>query len=213
MGWFLPAEQEIMKQDLLSTENAFLKSQINSHFLFNTLSYLHSSVLDVNQQAAQTILHLSDILRYSLTTPASGKVKLADELAYVSHIFQISKFKSSKPVHLEFTITGNPGDQQVIPLILITLAENMLKYADFYDKGNPAKFSCQITGNSLSIFVSDKKRKSVFPFNAGIGLENTKKRLNLAYQENYSLDIINADTRYELTLIIPLEDAIQNNNR
>jgi len=202
------AHQEIVKQDLLSTENAFLKSQINSHFLFNTLNYLHESVQDLKEDVGQTILHLSSILRYSLSTTAAGKVTLSEELKHIRDIFDITRLKSSKPLQLRFSVTGNAVNQQIIPLILITLAENMLKYADLYNKVEPAIFACEITGNRLSINISNKKRRSVSPFSSGIGMKNAEKRLDLTYRDNYTLVVINSESLYQLKLIIPLEDAI-----
>jgi two-component system LytT family sensor kinase len=206
------AEQESVKAEMLKTENAYLRSQINSHFLFNTLSYVYSSVQD-RKEVGETILHLSDILRYSFKTTATGKVKLEEEIEHIQHIFSISRLKSSKPLQLDFSITGEPGGRQIIPLLLITLTENMLKYADFHDPFQPAKFHCLMENSSLTIRIHNKKRPSVSPFSNGIGMKNTKKRLNLAYQDNYSLKVIDSATLYELELIIPLEDAIQNPNR
>lgn len=202
------AQQEVVKQDLLATENAFLRAQINSHFLFNTLSYLHASVHDLNQEVGKTILHLSSILRYSFSTTADGKVSLADELNHISHIFNITRIKSSKPLQLEYSVTGTPGNQQIIPLILVTLAENMLKYADFRTINRPAKFICSINQNCLSIHITNSKRSAYSPFSSGIGMENLKKRLILAYHDHYTLDVVNSESNYQLKLIIPLNDAI-----
>lgn len=200
------AAQEIVKQELLSTENAYLKSQINSHFLFNTLNYLHASVHDLREEVAQTILDLSSILRYSFNTTAEGKVSLKEELEHIGHIFNISRLKSSKPLQLNFTVTGAPIDQQIMPLLLITLAENMLKYADLYNSDHPATFCCQLSDDCLQIHIANSKRKSAAPFSSGIGMKNLEKRLNLAYPANHKLEVINSCSTYTLTLIIPLYD-------
>lgn len=209
------AQQELTKSELLATENAFLKSQISSHFLFNTLNYLYSSVHDLKSEVGETILHLAAILRYSLNTPVSGKVSLAEELSHVANIFRISELKSAKPLQIDFRVTGAPASLQIIPLVLITLAENMLKYADFFDPQEPARFHCRISAAQLKITLSNKKRRSASPLSSGIGIENIKKRLNLAYQDKYTLNIIDSAPRYQLELIISLEDedAIHHHHR
>ncbi|WP_449436747.1 histidine kinase [Pedobacter steynii] len=112
------ADREIAKREFISIENAFLKSQINSHFLFNTLNYLYNSVQDLNKDAGDTILRLSSIMRYSLNTPSGGKVKLKEEIQHVRDIFEISTLKSAGRAYIDFSIQGNPAELEIIPLVL-----------------------------------------------------------------------------------------------
>lgn len=202
------AQQEIIKADLQATENAYLKSQINSHFLFNTLSYLYSSVYELKKEVGETILHLSEILRYSYNSSATGKVRLTEELDHIKNIFNISQVKSSKKMELDFSVNGVASNHHIIPLVLITLAENILKYADFTDPEYPCQFHCTIEETKLRIYLSNKKRQTI-PINSnGIGMKNIIKRLNLAYENNYTLKITNSAMNYQLELIIPLENAV-----
>jgi len=198
------ADREIAKREFITVENAFLKSQINSHFLFNTLSYLYSTVLDTNKDAGDTILRLSSIMRYSLSSPSGGKVKLKEEIAHISDIFDISTLKSAGRLHIDFRVTGTPDELEIIPLILITLAENILKYAELKTQTNPAQFHCNIEGSLLTIKILNNKRKFISPIGHGIGLKNTEKRLALAYQDKYKLDIQDSESSYQLTLSIQL---------
>jgi two-component system, LytTR family, sensor kinase len=198
------ADQEIAKREFVTVENAFLKSQINSHFLFNTLSYLHSAVLHTNKDAGETILRLSDIMRYSLSTPSGGKVKLKEEIQHISDIFEISTLKSAGRLHIDYRTTGAPGELEIIPLVLVTLAENVLKYADLKVEASPAQFHCNIEQSLLTIKISNNKRKFVSPIGHGIGLKNTEKRLSRAYPNKYELHILNSELSYQLTLTIQL---------
>lgn len=198
------AAQEIIKRELVAIENDFLKSQINSHFLFNTLNYLHESVQDLNQTAGDALIGLSDILRYSLSTPSGGKVKLKHELKHITAVFNISRLKSAGKFYVDFSINGEPGDLMIIPLVMITLSENLLKYAELRDPASPATFTCNIEAGVLHIEILNNKRKYVSPIGYGIGIKNTKKRLDTAYAGRYVLDIKDTKFTYQLKLTIPL---------
>ncbi|MEJ2881400.1 sensor histidine kinase [Pedobacter sp. GR22-6] len=198
------AQQEITKREFVTVENAFLKSQINSHFLFNTLNFIYSSVQSLSKEAARTIIGLSDILRYSLSTPADGKVMLSEELQHINAIFDVSRLKNPKHFHLNFSVSGDPDQLQIIPLALITLAENVLKYADLKDIQSPAEFSCIIKDSTLTVSINNKKRKNISPFSYGIGLKNTTQRLVTAYGNQFQLKIDNSENQYQLKLTLHL---------
>ncbi|WP_256006823.1 sensor histidine kinase [Pedobacter deserti] len=195
---------ETARRELIAIENDLLKSKINHHFLFNTLNYLRNTIKKVDMKAGEALLGLSDIFHYTLSTPADGRVNLSEELNYVRAVFNISKLKSRGNLFVDFSVTGDPGNLQIIPLVLITLCENMLKYAELSDPDHPARFECVINDQTLKINISNKKRAQKNPISYGIGMRNTEKRLALAYGDSYHLKINQTLERYQLTLTIHL---------
>ncbi|HKG07994.1 MAG TPA: histidine kinase [Pedobacter sp.] len=202
------ADKEIAKREFVTVENAYLKSQINSHFLFNTLTYLHSAVRETNNDASETILNLASILRYSMNTKSGDKVSLTEELQHIRNVFNISSLKASGSLQLNFSVSGDAEGLQIIPLVLVTLSENMLKYADLKDPENPASFHCGIIGEELCISISNKKRKAHSLLGYGIGVKNTQERLARAYPGTYRMEINQSETHYHLKLNIQLNETL-----
>lgn len=195
---------ETAKNELIAIENDLLKSKINFHFLFNTLSYLYDSVKRVDSDTGDALIALSDILHYTLITPSDGKVRLKEEIKYVDAMFKISKLKSGGQLNINYTTSGKAGSLTIIPLVLVTLCENVLKYAELKDPQYPGYFAYSIIDATLKIEIANKKRKSVSPISYGMGMKNTEKRLQIAYPEKHQLDILNSVDHYQLKLVIQL---------
>lgn len=198
------ADQEAAQNQLIASENAFLKSQVNSHFLFNTLSFLHSSVQQLSSEAGETILYLSKIMRYSLETPYNGKVKLSEELEHIQNIIKIYRLRTKGRFYIDFRIDGEIENLQIIPLVLITLVENIFKYGDLKNPDHPATIILSIDNDMLRLHIANKKRIAPSSFSYGIGLENVRKRLAYAYGDQYALTESHTKNDYQLELIIKL---------
>ncbi|RZJ76925.1 MAG: hypothetical protein EOO45_00465 [Flavobacterium sp.] len=192
------------KNKLIAVENDLLKSKINFHFLFNTLSYLYDSVKKVDSTAGEALMDLSEILRYSISTPSDGKVRLQEELRYVHSMFKISSLKSGGKIFIDYSVSGRPGNLNIIPMVLVTLCENVLKYAELREQKSPAYFKCTVKETTFTIQIANKKRKSVPPISYGMGMRNTEQRLQIAYPGKYRLDVDNDKDYYQLKLIIQL---------
>jgi len=197
-------KHETAKSDLVIMENDLLRSKVNFHFLFNTLNYLYDSVNEINTKAGEAVLGLSHILHFGLSSPPGGRVQLEDELNYVIAVFNISKLKSHGRCYIDYQFNGEAEDLTIIPMSLIPLAENIMKYAELKDPKFPAKFHCNINQGALKIEITNKKRKYISPIGYGLGLSSTKKRLEMAYPNQYQLDIADSADEYKLTLNIKL---------
>ncbi|MBB6501565.1 sensor histidine kinase [Pedobacter cryoconitis] len=197
--------QKLEKQ-LIDSEIAYLKSQINPHFLFNTLNFLHNSAIRTSPGLSKPILLLSDIMRYALTeVPLNGKVDLAEEIEQIASFIDLNQFRFDHNLQLSFTITGNTGNLKIIPLILLTPVENIFKYADLKNYENPVKINLDIDDNKLQFTITNRKlrtRRTVMSH--GLGLKNLKLRLDAYYLDNHHIQIVeNADT-YSFKLQITL---------
>src|SRR6185437_358599 len=131
--------QELEKA-LLTTENAYLKSQINPHFLLNTLNFLYNSVSKFSEKIADSVMTLSDIMRYALTNAdEDGKVMLESEIDHIGNFIKLNQARFSERLCIELIRRGDPEGLRIIPLVLITLAENVFKYGDLQNNSYPAK--------------------------------------------------------------------------
>ena len=142
-------QNQILEKSLLTAENAYLKSQINPHFLLNTLNFLYNSISKYSEETAESILLLSDIMRYALTsTAADGKVGLDQEIDNIESFLKLNQARFNQRLSIIYEIDGNPAGLRIIPLVLITFVENVFKYADLLSSSNPAKISIQISENT-----------------------------------------------------------------
>lgn len=182
-----------------------LKEQLNPHFLFNTLNMIYA-LIAVNPDAAQEAVHrLSGMLRYVLYED-SPKVELQRETEFVQSYVQLMKLRlgSTTDVRLGIDIPAGAGKSEIAPLLFISIIENAFKHCD---TGAPHSYvaidihadsgeiRC-ITENTFS--PSDKRH----PQNSGIGLQNLRRRLNLIYGNNASLNIADTGSLFTVTLTI-----------
>ena len=195
-------EKEKMQADYL-----FLKAQINPHFLHNTLNFLYSRSLPYSSELSEGILTLSEIMRYSLdkTEGADGKVPLSKEIEHVHHVLKIQQLRFGNSLQIIFTIRGDPDGHRILPFVLITLVENAFKHGDLLSTENPVRLELDINPEGhLHFFCSNRKKTGPKELSTGIGLDNTRKRLELAYGENYSLYIKDQRELFTVDLIITL---------
>jgi two-component system LytT family sensor kinase len=196
-------QNQILEKSLLTSENAYLKSQINPHFLLNTLNFLYNSIAKFSEKTADSVLLLSDIMRYALTsTDADGKVRLDQEIDNIESFLKLNKARFNQRLCIDYEIDGDTSGLRIIPLVLITFVENIFKYADLLNTTNPAKISIQIIENTLIFCTYNLKRKSVQFDSHGIGIKNVKSRLDAYYQ--YELIIDDSEFEYKLTLKVNL---------
>jgi two-component system LytT family sensor kinase len=196
-------QNQVLEKSLLSAENAYLKSQINPHFLLNTLNYLYNSIAKLSEEVADSVLLLSDIMRYALTsTDADGKVRLDQEVDNIESFLKLNQARFNQRLCIDYEINGDTYGLRIIPLVLITFVENVFKYADLLNPSNPAKISIQIMGDILVFSTYNLKRKSIQFDSHGIGIENVKSRLDNYYQ--YELIIDNNESEYKLMLKVNL---------
>lgn len=195
-------EKEKMQADYL-----FLKAQINPHFLHNTLNFLYSRALPVSPELSEGILTLSEIMRYSLEKKedSDGKVSLSSEIEHLRHIIRMQELRFAENLRLSFVVRGDPDGHRIIPFVLITLAENAFKHGDLRDGQTPVRLELDITPEGrLRFFTANRKKSGPRELSTGIGLDNTRKRLDLAYGENYSLYIKDQREQFTADLTITL---------
>jgi hypothetical protein len=130
-----------LENEKLISELAFLKSQINPHFLFNSLNNIYSLAYQKSEKTPEAILKLSEIMRYMLYESNEDKVALADEIRYLENYIELQKLRFKDNTFIKFEISGEVQTQKITPLVLISFVENAFKHGDLRGKGFELKVS------------------------------------------------------------------------
>ncbi|MFD0749235.1 sensor histidine kinase [Mucilaginibacter calamicampi] len=200
-------EKAELEKNLAESVNAYLQQQINPHFLFNTLTFIHNTYYKYSREASRCVMLLSDITRFSFEDVGSkGKTLLAKEIEQIYNFIELNKIRFDHELCLRVEIKGEFEKQEIIPLILITLTENIFKYGYLKNKSAPARLSIDLNEAGELHFESWNLKKHE-PANRrirAIGIRNTIKRLEYSYPDRYILDIRNEPDSYQLNLKICL---------
>ncbi|WP_235151745.1 sensor histidine kinase [Dyadobacter sp. CY345] len=214
---FIQTKNLILERDNLALELDFLKSQINPHFLFNTLNSIYTRTVDVDEQASDLVLKLSDLMRYSLYGVNEEKVPLKEELEYIENYLELEKYRHPQNlVEISFAMDGDVAGLKIAPLLLISFVENAFKHGvNLSRKSSYVYVSAVIEDDILYFTVQNSLPDRVKSFtvgasikkSGGIGLVNTRKRLNLLYSSRHDLNIRHTADEYEVMMGIRLDRA------
>lgn len=197
-------EKNALLTEKLNAENAFLKNQLNPHFLFNTLNNIYSLALNQSLKTPEAVMKLSELMRYMLYESNLEKVNLETELTYLNNFIELQKMRYSGQTYIDFEVIGDVSSQRIAPLMLIPFVENAFKHGSVQDVNHPLSIQLLVNQNNLSFMVKNQLANQNKDKYGGIGLENIKKRLNLIYPKSYHLEIQNDADSYssELNLIL-----------
>lgn len=176
----------------LNAELSFLKAQINPHFLFNTLNNIYALASTQSEYTAPAIMKLSSIMRYVLTEARNDLVPLEKEIQFTSHYIELLKMRLTDKSSIDFTVKGDPLGKQIAPLLLLPFVENAFKYGISTREKSPIIILLEIKEDSLYFSVSNHKHINTslkVADNTGIGINNTRRRLDLLYDNRHTLTI------------------------
>jgi two-component system, LytTR family, sensor kinase len=187
----LEAQKMQLEAQISQANFNFLKAQINPHFLHNTLNFLYAKSLPYSAELSEGILTLSDIMRYALDqgNQKDGKAPLKDEIEHVNNVIKISQLRYSNQLRVNFEVSGDPSGAVIIPFVLITIVENAFKHGDLKNPDYPIDIKLAVKNDKLYFYCRNKKRMGPKQLSTGIGLENIRKRLDLAYGDKYSFRV------------------------
>jgi two-component system, LytTR family, sensor kinase len=194
------------ENNLKQAQLQYLRNQINPHFLFNTLNFFYGQILPVSPTTADGILHLANIMRYALNDKErNAKALLEEEVEHIRNFIQLYRLRFGKRLQVKFEVTGDINFRMILPLVLITFVENSFKYGDLFDADHPVMIRLQVDDEYLCFYTHNKKKVGPMEFSSnGIGIGNTRRRLDLVYQDRYALDIEDGTRFYSSTLKIKL---------
>lgn len=182
-----------------------LKSQLNPHFLFNTLNSIYALISISPDIARQAVHDLSSLLRYVLYEDGMT-VKLSQELAFIGNYVRLMRLRLGDDVPVEVTLDpGRYADRQVPPLLFISLVENAFKHGQPGAGRHPVVISIVCDGDMLSCHISNGyDPNAVSPDTSGIGIANLRRRLDLIYGASASMHTSASDGVYTVDMIINL---------
>lgn len=168
-------------------ELSYLKAQINPHFLFNTLNNIYALATGGHENTAPAILKLSNILRYVTEEISHNFVPLEKEISCIADYIDLQKLRISSKTQIEYEAVGNFNDYVIPPMVLMTYIENAFKFGISNHEESVITIRIAAGGNDINFYC----RNSIFGQQnrerTGIGLINTKQRLDYLYKEKYEL--------------------------
>ncbi len=193
-----------VESDKISTELAYLKSQINPHFLFNTLNSIYSLAIIGSNNTANAVVKLSNMMRYVLNDASKDWVSLDEEINYISNYIELQKIRFEDAVTIEYSVDGDTDGKIVAPLLLIPFIENAFKYGVNAEQNSSIKINIDVKKTMMHVNIWNKKVEYTESSHDshGIGIENTKSRLRLLYPNNHILSIQDSYDTYNVSLIL-----------
>lgn len=191
LEWFKSEKQrEALKVANLNAELKFLKSQINPHFLFNSLNTIYSLAHRRSPETEHALVKLSTILRYMIYQSNGDKVMLENELRYLQDYIDIQRLRMARNIPVEFKVEGDPSGLEIAPMLLIPFVENAFKHGISYTESAFINISLDIQKNgTLHLIVRNSLFKQRVSEKGGVGLNNVLKRLSLLYTDAHTITV------------------------
>ncbi|MDX9695298.1 MAG: histidine kinase [Bacteroidales bacterium] len=203
-------QKQIAEIKLNDAKLKLLQGQIHPHFLFNMLNNLYGLVKESADESRNVIVKLSDLLDYMLYKCDKPEVLLADEIQFIQNYIELERVRHDEQFNVKTNFSEIPENAQIAPLILFPFVENAFKHGfhnptesfiriDLHIKDQQLIFNIE---NSTSKLSNDKYLKQE---GQGIGLNNSKERLELIYKDSYQLDIVEDAGCFSIKLVIELK--------
>ncbi|MDR1370964.1 MAG: histidine kinase, partial [Dysgonamonadaceae bacterium] len=188
----------------IETELKQLKSQINPHFLFNTINNANIKVEKDQDVAYNIITKLEDLLRYQLTNTSNDKIKLESDISFLSDYLELEKTRRNRFFY-KIIADESIYNLEVFPLLFIPFVENAVKHS-LTTKGKSTIIIVFLKENDRLYFCCENS-KPLVPIkqkSGGLGLKNIKRRLDLLYRDTYSLNVAESDEKYRVNLYLKI---------
>lgn len=196
-----------MAREKAEAELNFLKSQINPHFLFNSINTVYFLIDKTNTDARGALHKFSDMLRYQLYEMKGERVAIEKEIGYLQDYIDLQKLRRDDQFVVEFMYTAGVKGFFIEPLLLIPFVENAFKHISHYtDKRNFIRLQLDRDEGEFRFHIENSKDRSVKPTepDSGIGLANVQRRLLLLYPQKHSLKINDSSDVFGVSLAIKI---------
>lgn len=194
------------ESEKLSAQVASLKSQINPHFLFNTLNNIYATAIDTSPKTADMVDKLSEMMRYTMKDTQQDFVLLEDEINYINNFIELQKLRLDRSVRLEYESLEYVPALPMAPMLLIPFIENAFKHGVNSEQKSYIKIGMELNKTEFLLRVVNNKvdvQKDISE-RSGLGIENTRHRLNLIYPSNHLLVINDTEKEFSVSLHINL---------
>ncbi len=202
--FFIYQRWQLSETAKAQAELSYLKAQINPHFLFNTLNSIYYLTLQQSERAPSAVQKLSAIMRYVIDEGNHDRVPLEREVAYLNDYIALQKLRFTDNVRIELEVQGDMVGKEIAPLIMVSFVENAFKHGISMEVESPIHIELAVSSDHIRFTVRNRKFGSFAdsPPESGIGLENTRRRLEIAYPGRHGLEILEDGEGYEVSLTI-----------
>lgn len=187
-----------------TAELTFLRSQLNPHFLFNTINDIYALVYQKSDAAPGALLKLSELLRYMLHESRHDRVPLRRELDYLEGLMELQRLGAKGNLHLDYQVRGTLNGQTIAPLLLVSFVENAFKHGVLTDAERPVTLHLDLTATALEFCLHNAKQAQQKDQLGGIGLPNVRRRLALLYPARHTLTVTESPADFQVTLRLDL---------
>ena len=200
---------KLLEKEKTENELRFLRSQINPHFLFNSINNIYVLIKKDPDFAATTLAKFADMLRYQLYECNADEIPIESEITYLNNYIELEKLRKGDTVIIEYNIEENITNFVIAPLLIIPFVENAFKYVSaFTDKPNLITIDLRCQNRLFTLLVTNttnenctEKKEGAY---GGIGLENVRRRLELIYTGKHKLEINSVNNVYSVLLNIQI---------
>ena len=193
-----------LEKENLEQQLEYLKYQINPHFFMNTLNNIHALVDIDPAKAQETILELSKMMRFILYEGDKNGVSLSREMEFIKTYISLMRLRYSDKVTINVNLPAEVPERTIPPLMLISFVENAFKHGISYQHPSFIDIQVAVDKEHLKFLCRNSKAEKPNQEKGGVGLQNVKQRLQLLFDDNYTLNIQDRPEAYQVELIIPL---------
>lgn len=194
-----------LQRKQLESELTYLKAQVNPHFLFNTLNNIDSLINNDPELASQSLVDLSDMMRYMIYDSASNLVPVQKELDYLAKVIALYRLRYKAEKVIDFRVSGEAADQSIPPLLLLPIIENAFKHQSKKYSNAAIAISINVERKSLTLTCSNPYDETAKTYvDSGFGLETLQRRLDLLFPGRYTFEVEAVQPIFKVSLQIPL---------
>jgi LytS/YehU family sensor histidine kinase len=202
----------LLAQEKAQSEFQFLRSQVNPHFMFNTLNMVYNEVRKVNPEMSEIVIQFANMMRYATSKAMQqDEVNLQGEFEFVENFLEIQKRRFKDNLHYDYKIEGDIRSQRIVPMVLFTVVENAVKHGSYEDPDFPLIVRGNIFHDRFTFLVHNRKNPEPSGFDTGetgISIINIRKRLESVYKNGgYSLDIEDLEDEFIVNFKIDFKEV------
>lgn len=192
------------EKEKLQAEVAFLKAQIDPHFLFNMLNTIYALALDRSEHTADVVVKLSDMMRHVINEAGNDLVDLGPEIDHIINYVELQRIRFDNAIQIDVRVSGKPEGKQIVPLLLIPIVENAFRHGVNPDEPSDIRVYLAVEQSTLRLDVYNRK-VSTINSDEGLGLKNIRDRLQLLYPGKHLLTVRNAAEDFLISLTLQVK--------
>jgi len=198
----------------VQAELEYLKAQLNPHFLFNSINTIYFQIEKKNTIARETLSKFSDMLRYQMYECNGQEIPIEKEITYLKNYVELQRLRKDENYDIQFFCSSESVNFKLPPLLLLPFVENAFKHVShFSDKRNIIKIDLTKESNVFRLIVFNTKDKSQpVSENGGIGLKNVKRRLELLFNDQHLLAVVDSHETFQVSLELKLSTEQTNSH-